>query len=1077
MKNFIAGRHVSQFRPISVFLLVLAHPCFGQQSQPGLQITSPADGTVVNTGEMLSVTVTSPVGLTFAYIGVIGPGGPVGSNTSAPITFSITIPTNTVPRKYALTAVGRVSGAPSVFSKAVSIRIERPDTPTRLANDLPAIPFQAPGDFEYLRISGTFPDGSVVNVTESTYLSFSSSNTSVATVNAKGLVRAVGPGRAIIEAAYSGGPRKGVPVSVANGPLKPSPTSLSFGSQNIGTVSGSQSVTLTNSTNNASLGITRVTASGDFSEADNCVSSSPLAVGATCTVNVAFAPTATGSREGYLNLQTNMISSPVGIPLSGTGTEDPSGPTIANLSPTSGPVGTSVSISGTNFGSAQGASVVSFNGTLAQASTWGATGIVVPVPAGATTGHVTVTVANQLSNGASFIVSTPSPTLSGLSPPSGPVGTSVTITGANFGASQATSTVGFHGALANPTNWSANSITAPVPSSATSGDVYVTVAGQPSNGLSFAVTPTITSLTPTSGTAGTSVTISGTGFGPTQGTSIVAFNGAAATPTNWSPTSIAASAPSGATTGNVVVTVGGIPSNGVNFTVPGTGSSSNVSVVQHNSIDAGTTSSSSLAFNANNTAGYWTAVCVRAGNSGQTITVTDSNGNTYHPAVQFNVSADPPAGDTLGIFYAESIAGGPNTVTVSIATAASLRFAILEYSGIASSNSLDQTAASQGTSASPSSGTTTTTSNGDLLLGAILSGDAVNFTAGPGYTIEDSVPAPSNAKLIVEDENQTMAGATSASATLNVSTAWGAALATFKSAPPPTINGLSPTSGAAGTLVTISGSNFGSAQGNGTVTFNGTAVTPTSWSSTSISVPVPTGSATGNLVVTVFGISSNGLNFTVNPGQIALVQHASVDAPDSASSSLAFNSSNTAGNWIGVCIRAGAQGETFTVTDSSGNTYHQAAQLSDTLDTPSGNTIAIFYAENIAGGANTVTVSDTISGTLRFAILEYAGIATSNSLDITAGTQGSSASPNSGSATTSANGDLLLGAVATADAETFTGGPGYSVKEFVPAEPATKLMVEDWIQMGAGSVSARAALGAGDPWGALIAAFKPANTP
>lgn len=702
----------------------------------------------------------------------------------------------------------------------------------------------------------------------------------------------------------------------------------------------------------------------------------------------------------------------------------------------------------------------------------------VPVPTGATTGNVTVTVANQLSNGASFIVSTPSPTLSGLSPPSGPVGTSVTIAGANFGASQGTSTVAFHGAMVTPTSWTPTSITAPVPSSATSGNVYVTVAGQPSNGLSFAVTPIITSLTPTSGTAGTSVTIAGAGFGPTQGTSIVAFNGAVATPTNWSPTSVATSVPSGATTGNVIVTVGGIPSNGVNFTVPGTGSGGgNVSLVQHNSIDAGAASSSSLAFNANNTAGNWTAVCIRAGNSGQVISVSDSNGNAYRQAVQFNVSADSPAGDTLGIFYAENVAAGPNTVTVSITTTATLRFAILEYSGVASSNSLDQTAASQGTSASPNSGTATTTSNGDLLLGAILSGDAVNFTAGSGYTIEETVPGPSNAKLIVEDENQTTLGATSASATLNASTAWGAALATFKSAPSPTITSLSPTSGAAGTLVTISGSNFGSAQGNSTVTFNGTAVTPTSWSSTSISVPVPTGSTTGNVVVTVFGISSNGVTFTVNPGQIALLQHASVDVPDSASSSLSFNSSNTAGNWIGVCIRAGAQGETFTVTDSNGNTYHQAVQFSDTLDTPSGNTIAIFYAENIAGGSNTVTVSDTISGTLRFAILEYSGIATSNSLDITAGTQGSSASPNSGSATTTANGDLLLGAIATADGEAFVAGAGYSTKESVPAEPSTKLIAQDWIQTTADSISARASLGANDPWGAVLAAFKPAHTP
>jgi hypothetical protein len=66
---------------------------------------------------------------------------------------------------------------------------------------------------------------------------------------------------------------------------------------------------------------------------------------------------------------------------------------------------------------------------------------------------------------------------------------------------------------------------------------------------------------------GTSVTIAGINFGATQGTSTVTFNGAAATPTSWSATSIVALVPSAATSGNVVVTVGGVASNGVGFTV------------------------------------------------------------------------------------------------------------------------------------------------------------------------------------------------------------------------------------------------------------------------------------------------------------------------------------------------------------------------------------------------------------------------------------------------------------------------------------------------------------------------------
>ncbi len=79
--------------------------------------------------------------------------------------------------------------------------------------------------------------------------------------------------------------------------------------------------------------------------------------------------------------------------------------------------------------------------------------------------------------------------------------------------------------------------------------------------------PQIISLTPPSGEIGTSVTIAGSGFGATQSSSSVKFNGVPATPANWSANSISAPAPFGATTGPVVVTVNGIASNETTFTV------------------------------------------------------------------------------------------------------------------------------------------------------------------------------------------------------------------------------------------------------------------------------------------------------------------------------------------------------------------------------------------------------------------------------------------------------------------------------------------------------------------------------
>src|SRR5262245_28757887 len=87
-----------------------------------------------------------------------------------------------------------------------------------------------------------------------------------------------------------------------------------------------------------------------------------------------------------------------------------------------------------------------------------------------------------------------------------------------------------------------------------------------------------------------------------------------------------------------------------------------ITLVQHAGKDAGTTTSSPLAVTANNTAGNFIAVAVRAGQVGQSVTVADTRGNTYRRAIQANAGLD---GVTLALYYAEGIAGGANTVTVS----------------------------------------------------------------------------------------------------------------------------------------------------------------------------------------------------------------------------------------------------------------------------------------------------------------------------------------------------------------------------------------------------------------------------
>ena len=224
-------------------------------------------------------------------------------------------------------------------------------------------------------------------------------------------------------------------------------------------------------------------------------------------------------------------------------------PSISSFGPSSGPVGTVVTITGTHF---TGASAVKFNGVdAATYSVVADTKIKATVAAGTTKGKITVTTADGTATSAGvFTVAVPK--ITGFTPSGGPVGVVVTITGTHFAGASA---VRFNGTdAAMYTVVSDTKIRATVATGTTKGKISViTPSGTATSATVFTIAvPKITAFTPSSGPVRKVVTITGSGF---KGASAVAFNGKSAlTFVVISNTKIKATVPVGATSGKITVT-------------------------------------------------------------------------------------------------------------------------------------------------------------------------------------------------------------------------------------------------------------------------------------------------------------------------------------------------------------------------------------------------------------------------------------------------------------------------------------------------------------------------------------------
>jgi hypothetical protein len=237
--------------------------------------------------------------------------------------------------------------------------------------------------------------------------------------------------------------------------------------------------------------------------------------------------------------------------------------------------------------------------------------------------------------------------------------------------------------------------------------------------------PVITAVSATTGSIGSQVVISGTGFGSSQSSSVVLLNGTAVTINAWSATSITITIPAGATSGPLVVSVAPAmnDSNPVVFTV-----TSQPLPSSWLDQDVGSTG---LAGNASYANGVFT--------------VKGAGAQIYGSADAFHFVYQPLSGDGTIIARLVSVQGGSGYVSPGVMiretlTAPSTNAATVDWSAYSSIYSEARTTTGAGTTPYTSTSVTLPywikVSRSGNTFTSFTSPDGVNWTQrGTGQTI------------------------------------------------------------------------------------------------------------------------------------------------------------------------------------------------------------------------------------------------------------------------------------------------------------------------------------------------------
>ena len=632
-------------------------------------------------------------------------------------------------------------------------------------------------------------------------------------------------------------------------------------------------------------------------------------------------------------------------PTPGGGTSTPSitftvmnpAPTLTSINPNAVPANssaTTITLTGTGFVST---STADFNGTAITTTFVSATQLTAVIPAAdlTTIGTDPITVVNAGPGGGTsgsvtftVLASNPVPTLTSISPNMAIVNdpaTTITLTGSNF---VSTSTAQFNGTAIATTFVSGTTLTAIIPAAdltAVGTDPITVISPTPGGGTTGPVTftinanpvPTLTSISPTSVTAGaaaTTITLTGTNF---DSNSSAEFNGVAIATTFVSATSLTAVIPA------ADLTTGGTDPVTVVNPTPGGGTSGAQTFTINNPAPTLTSISPTSA-----TAGAGNTTITLTGTNFVSTSTADFNGvaiaTTFVSAT--SLTAVIPAADLT--------TAGMDPITVVNPTPAGGTSTAQMFTV---NNPVPALASISPNSAIVGAGNTTITLTGS----SFVAGSTVDFNATPIATTFVSatqltavIPAADltatgpNAVTVV---NAGPGGGTSSAQTFNVNN------------PMPALTNISPNSATLNdpaTTITLTGTNFVSTS---TAQFNGTPIATTFVSGTSLTAIIPAAdlTAVGTDPITVFSPTPGG--GTSNP------QAFFVNNPFPTLTSIAPTSA-----------MAGAPATTITLTGSrfiaSSKADFNGTPITTTFVSATMLTAVIPASDLTTGGANAVTV-------------------------------------------------------------------------------------------------------------------------